>query len=68
MDQNINLPIIIKNTEHFSKVEQILYEKNHNMEADYFFLVNGNKINRMKTLEENKIKNNDILTLVMNDS
>ena len=68
MDQNIDLPIIIKNTEHFSKIEQILYEKNNNMEADYYFLVNGNKINRMKTLEENKIKNNDILTLVMNDS
>ena len=68
MDQNIDLPIIIKNTEVFTKVEQILYKKYPNLEVEYYFLVNGNKINRYETLEENKIKDNDILTLVMKDS
>ena len=64
MDQNIKLTITIKNTEYFSKVEQILYEKFPDLGTDYYFLVNGNKINRMQTLEQNKIKNDDILTLV----
>ena len=68
MDQNIDLPIIIKNTEVFTKVEQILYKKYPDLEVEYYFLVNGNKINRYETLEENKIKDNDILTLVMKDS
>ena len=68
MDQNIDLPIIIKNTEVFTKVEQILYKKYPDIEAEYYFLVNGNKIKRYETLEENKIKDNDILTLVMKDS
>ena len=68
MDQNIDLPIIIKNTEVFTKVEQILYKNYPNIEVEYYFLVNGNKINRYETLEENKIKDNDILTLVMKDS
>ena len=68
MDQNIDLPIIIKNTEVFTKVEQILYKNYPDIEAEYYFLVNGNKIKRYETLEENKIKDNDILTLVMKDS
>ena len=68
IDQNIDLPIIIKNTEVFTKVEQILYKNYPNIEVEYYFLVNGNKINRYETLEKNKIKDNDILTLVMKDS
>ena len=67
IDQKIKLPIIIKNTEYFSKIEQILYQKYPNYtETENFFLVNGTRINRFLTLEQNKINNNDILTLVRN--
>ena len=66
-DGNIDLPITIKNTEYFSKIEQILYQKiTKYTETENFFLVNGERINRFLTLEQNKIKNNDILTLVRN--
>mgnify|MGYP003571447374 CR=1 FL=1 len=67
-NQNIDLPIIIKNTEKFSKIEEILYKKNPNIEEEYYFLVNGIKPNKFQTLEENKIKDNDILTLVIKEN
>ena len=68
MDQKIDLPITIKNTELFFKIEQILYEKYPKyIETEYYFLVNETRINRFITLEKNKIKNNDILTLVINE-
>ena len=37
------------------------------METVNYFLVGGNKINRSKTIEENNIKNNDIITLIINN-
>jgi len=67
-DQKIDLPIIIKNTEYFSKIEQILFQKYPKYaETENFFLVNGTRINRFLTLEQSKINNNDILTLVRNN-
>ena len=60
----INFSIIVKNTELFTKVENILYENYPTFkETDNYFLANGGKVNRNKTLEENKIKNHDNLTL-----
>ena len=67
-DSNIDLPILIKNTEYFSKIEQILFQKYPKYaETENFFLVNGTRINRFLTLEQSKINNNDILTLVRNN-
>ena len=67
MDQKINLPVIIKNTEYFSEIEKKLYKVYPEYtETDNYFLVNGERINRLRTLEQNNIKNNDILTLVIN--
>jgi len=67
MDQKINLSIIIKNTEYFSEIEKILYKKYPEYtETENYFLMNGTRINRFRTLKENNIKNNDILTLVKN--
>ena len=64
-DQIINnFRAIAKNTDKFSKLEDLLYEKYPNYkDTENYFIVNGNKINRNRTLEENKIKNNDVLTL-----
>ena len=63
-EQRIHYSIICKNTDLFSKVEKSLYNEFPEYEEnENYFTVNGIKINRHKTLEENKIKNNDIITL-----
>ena len=67
-NQDIDFTLITKNTEAFTKIEQILYEKYPQYkDSENYFIVNGNKINKYRTLEENKIRNNDTLTLnIMN--
>jgi len=69
VDQNINyFKIIAKNTDNFSKLEDILYKKYPNYkDTENYFIVNGKRINRNRTLEENIIKNDDIITLSIND-
>ena len=62
--KDVDYSLILKNTEWFSKIESMIYKKYPKYtETENFFLVSGNKINRNRTLEENKIKNNDVLTL-----
>ena len=61
-DQNIHYSLICKNTQIFNQVEILLYKiYPEYKETENFFIVNGNKINRFKSLEENKIKNSDII-------
>ena len=68
IDQEIDLTVIAKNTDDFSKIEKMIYDKYPKyIEFENYFLENGNKINNHKTLEQNKIKNNDILTLGINN-
>jgi hypothetical protein len=46
----------------------MIYEKYPKYaDGENFFIVNGNKIIRGKTIEENNIKNNDIITLIVNN-
>ena len=62
-----NFTKIGKNTDRFSKLEEILYEKYPNYRSgDNYFIVNRNKVKRNMTLEENNIKDNDVLTLTTN--
>ena len=66
-EQKIYYSIICKSTDTFSKIEKLLYDEYpgyKNLENNFF--VNGNKINRYETLEENKIYNSDIITLKPN--
>ena len=59
---NYSMPC--KSTELFIRLEERLYidfPKYRNVET--FFMVNANRILRFKTLEENKIKGNDIISL-----
>ena len=64
IDQKINFSTVAKNTDIFTKLEGSLYEKYPKYkETENYFLVNGKKLNKHKTLDENKIKDNDILTL-----
>ena len=68
VNQEINFCIIAKNTEYFSKLELSLYEKYPKYrETENFFIVGGRRVNKSKTLEDNKIKNNDVITLEINN-
>ena len=37
------------------------------METNNYFLAKGNKINRNETLEQNNIRDNDVITLITNN-
>ena len=70
-DSKINYSVICKNTQLFSKVEELFYEKfPEYKENENYFLANGQKINRFKTIEENKIRfsENIILNQIDYDS
>ena len=68
VNQDIDFTVIAKNTDVFSKIEKMLYDKYPKyLESENYFLVSGIKINKQKTLEQNKIKNNDILALQINN-
>jgi len=63
-NQEIHHSLICKNTEIFSLVEKRLYEVFPKYEeSENYFLISGNKIKKTKTLEENKIKNSDVIML-----
>ena len=63
---NYSMPC--KTTDLFIKLEEKLYQdfpKYRNIKK--IFMVNTNKVLRFKTLEENKIKNNDIISLFISE-
>lgn len=63
-NQEIHYSIICKNTDIFSTVENFLYnEYPKYRETENYFIFNGTKINRNKTLKENKIENSSIIML-----
>ena len=64
----INYSMPCKAKDLFVRLEERLYQdfpKYRNVET--FFMVNANRILRFKTLEENKIKSNDIISLFTNE-
>ena len=63
-DKKIHFSIICKNTEKFNKLEEKLYEKYPEYSiTNNDFVVNGNRIQKSKTLQENNISNSDIIIL-----
>jgi len=67
-NQDINYTVISKNSDDFSKIEKILYDTYPKYkDSENYFLANGIIINKDRTLEENKIRNNDILTIGINN-
>ena len=64
-DQVIHHSVICKNNELFINVENRLYDDGfpEYKESENFFTFNGLKINKNKTLEENNIKNSDVIIL-----
>ena len=65
VDQNIYRPISCKNTDTFVKIEEKIYNE-YPEYKDYntYLTINGNVINRLKTLEENGIKDGN--TIIVN--
>ena len=64
-DQSIEkFNIVSKDSDIFTTLENKIYEKNPNLrENEKFFLFNGKKINKNKTLKDNNIKDNSVITL-----
>ena len=68
VNQDIDFKVIAKNTDYFSKLENILYQNYPKYKyTQNYLIVSGNVIQKNKTLEDNKIKNNDVLTLEINN-
>ena len=66
-DEDIHYSIICKKKDNFSKIESLLYDRYpeyKNLNA--YFIVNGNIINKDKTLEDNQINFSDIITVKIN--
>lgn len=64
VDQRIHYFITCNRNDKFYTIEEQLYEKYPEyIESENYFIVNGNKINKMKTLLQNKIKNGDMIVL-----
>ena len=66
-DQKINNFILpCKDSELFVKIEEKLYnEYSEYKEKETYFMVNGNKIKRFKSLKENKINSGNIIMLYL---
>ena len=63
-DSKMHYAFICKKTDKFHKIEDMLYEKYPEyLEDENYFTVNGIKINKYKTIEENGIKYSDIIIL-----
>ena len=69
-DQTIKYPLICKKSDKFKELEQKIYEKYPNLKNEkHFYLCKGNIIDIEKTIEENKIKDNDIILInITNDT
>ena len=65
LKQDINCSVICKNTDLFVNVEVKLYKDypEYNEGEENYFTVNGRKILKYKNLEENGIKNSDVILL-----
>jgi len=68
-DQNVCYPIICKNKDIFIKIENLLYDEypEYKGQKNEFF-INGNKINKNGSLEENNIKDKSVIILQTNDN
>ena len=63
-DEKIYYSIICKNIDNFKEIEKKFYEKYPEYKnTKNYFIVNGKEIDKTKNLDENKIKNSDIITI-----
>jgi hypothetical protein len=64
---NIHYPMACKKTDVFSKVEEKLYQEFPELKnKNYYFIANGNVIDKSLTFEQNKIKSGN--TILINEN
>ena len=64
VNQKLNYSMICKNTDTINKLEGQLYKEYPKLgEVEYYFICNGTKVKKFKTLEELKIKSGDVIVL-----
>ena len=64
LDNNIHYSIICKKTDSFSKIELLLLKKFPEYKKyKRIFIVNGNTVDVSRNVEENNIKNSDIIVV-----
>ena len=60
--------LVCKNTDLFVRLEEKLNnDYNQLKDKETYFMVNGRRIKRFKTLDENQIKSNDVINLFLID-
>jgi len=65
-DQKLHYSVPCRKTDSFSKIEKKLYKEYPvYKEKNKYFLVNSNIVDVNKTVEENKIKNSDVIFLIL---
>ena len=63
-DENVNLALPCKNTDIFSRLEEQLFNEYPDYKnVNTYFTVDGNTIESNKTMEENNIKNSNVILL-----
>ena len=62
-DKKLHRAIICKNTELFCDLEKKIYQNNDKIDIGNYFTLNGKKIDETKSLDDNNIKDNDIIVL-----
>lgn len=68
-DKNIQYSVICKNSDKFLRIEEKFYDTFPEFgKAQNSFFINENKINKYQTLEENGIKNSDLIILKKEDN
>jgi serine/threonine protein kinase len=67
-NQEIHYSVICKDSDKFTNVENLLYDEFPKYrETENYFVSEGNKINKYKTLKENSLKNGSIIVLYQMD-
>ena len=68
VDQKTHYSLICKNTHSINNLEAELYKEYPDYcNSDYYFLYKGKMINKFQTLENNHIKNGDVIILNKNE-
>jgi len=63
-DKKMHRAIICKNTEYFCDLEKKIYQNDDKyIDVGNYFTINGKKIDETKSLDDNNIKDNDIIVL-----
>ena len=67
-DESMHYSIICKNTQKFIELEQKLYnDYPQYSKSNNYFMINGNRVDKNKSLDENKIRNSDVIILTQNN-